>query len=293
VFINGLDNKTEENIMTAGEYDFLKEIIYREYGIIIKGDKRLTMHTKLSHRLDILGMKSYGEYCDFVRSQPSKEELLNLISHITNNETFFLREKGQLGAFSEILKDIKRKRQRNNQNTLRIVSAGCSTGEELYNLNIILMESGLFAWGWDVSLTGIDVDRNAVRKAEAATYSRNSLRLLNGDEKFIKKYFLAGNEKYKLKQPYKNNVKFVHGNIFGPEGLGGISDVDVIFCRNVLIYMDDGSIDRVAVNLHASLADEGYLFLGASESLIQKTELFVPEYRDGIVVYRKNGKAGF
>jgi chemotaxis protein methyltransferase CheR len=137
-------------------------------------------------------------------------------------------------------------------------------------------------------MVGMDVSRTAIEKARKAVYSKNSFRMLNGNEDFVRKYFDRVDERFILKKPYQANVEFVQGNVLRPESLYGMNGIDVIFCRNILIYMDDSAIGRVVANFYDHLSDEGYLFVGLSESLLNKTELFVPEYRDGIIVYRKN-----
>lgn len=283
---------SKKELMTEAEFSLLRELVHKEFGIWLKGDKRLTLHTKVSHRLSILGLKTYKEYYDFITSDPSRTELNVLASHITNNETYFFRERSQLDLFGELLKEIKNYRQKRNQKMLRILSLASSTGEEAYSLNIIIQESGLFLWNWDVRITGIDIDINAIKKAQEASYTKNSFRTLNGDAGFVNKYFSIDGERYLLRRSLTNNVRFRHGSILDPKSYEGIESVDVIFCRNVLIYMSDEAIVKAAENFHSVLSDGGYLFVGSSESLIQKTNLFVPEYNRGMIVYRKNVTEG-
>ncbi len=274
--------------MTEEEYILLRDLVYRESGIVLKGSKRMTLHAKIAHRLSILGLASYRDYYDLIVNQPSREELFIFLSHVANNETYFLREITQLSAFTNLLGDLKKQKQKRNQNRITILSAGCSSGEELYTLNVMLMESGLFAWGWEVRLIGMDVSKAAIAKARRAVYPKNSFRRSNGSNDFVEKYFDREGERFVLRKPYRNNVEFIHGNVLLPESFLGLHDIDAIFCRNVLIYMNDAAIGLVAANFHGCLSDEGYLFVGLSESLLNKTELFVPEYRDGIICYRKN-----
>lgn len=274
--------------MTKEEFALFRDLIDRESGIVVKGDKRLTLHAKLSHRLVILGISSYTDYYNQITSGDSKEEIFNLLSHVTNCETYFRRDTARIDVLSGLLSEVKRNRQKKSDNTLTILSAGCSSGEEVYTLNIMLMESGLFAWGWDLRLIGIDVNRAALKKAREGVYTKNSFRLSNGDREFCRKYFDERDGSYILKKPYRANVEFRHGNILSSECLEGIPPADVIFCRNVFIYMSDESIGRICENLFRNIVDDGYLFIGSSESLLNKTEFFIPEYRDGIIVYRKN-----
>ena len=289
--MNGLSTHEQKDLcMTEDEYVLLRDLIEKEVGIVMKGDKRLTLHTKLSHRLSLLDIRSYRDYYNLIVSEPSKEELYNLMAHITNNETYFQREMGRITLVAGLLNDIKRNRQKKDPKRITFLSAGCSTGEEAYTLNIMLMESGLFAWGWEVRVIGMDVSRSALKKARNAVYTKNSFRIQDGTDEFSKKYFERRDDLYTLKAPYRSQVEFRHGNILDPASWEGIQDVDVIFCRNVLIYMSDDAIGRIAENFHHHLADDGYLFVGSSESLLNKTDLFVPECREGLIVYKKNLK---
>jgi chemotaxis protein methyltransferase CheR len=136
----------------------------------------------------------------------------------------------------------------------------------------------------------MDVSRNALKKAKNAVYTKNSFRILDGTDEFSQKYFDRRNDLYTLKPAYRSQVEFRHGNILDPASWEGIEDIDVIFCRNVLIYMSDDAIRRITENFFRHLSDEGYLFIGSSESLLNKTDLFVPECREGLIIYRKNLK---
>lgn len=275
---------------TAEEFGRVVELIAANFGIIVKGDKRLTFHTKLSHRLRLLGMDTYTQYLDFVENDKTGAELINLAAHITNNETYFFREDRQLKLFSNILNNIKRDKLNEGKNGIDILSAGCSGGEEPYTLNILLLESGLFVWDWTVNIVGMDINRELLKKAERGVYTRHSFRNLNGNGKMYKRYFYIKNDRYILKRAFAKNVSFKQANILDREPYEEHRGVDVIFCRNVLIYMNDDAFIRVIENFYDTISDSGYLFLGASESLIQRTGLFVPEYNDGVIVYRKNTK---
>ena len=171
------------------------------------------------------------------------------------------------------------------------MSLASSSGEEAYTLNILVQESGLFVWDWDTKIIGIDVDRSAIEKAKEASYTSNSFRSMNGNAAYVDKYFTVEKGRYVLRRSLTKNVEFKLGNILDRNTFEGIGPIDVIFCRNVLIYMSDEAIIKLAGNFYDSISDTGYLFVGSSESLIQKTNLFVPEYKNGIIVYRKNVSA--
>ncbi len=284
--ITGLNDKGP--VLTDEDFCLFRELIEREFGIFLKEDRGLTFHTRLMHRLFILGFSTYKEYYNYIVSDSSKKELYNLVLHLTNNETYFMRERIQIEVFTNsILKEIKNRRIKEDQKEIKILSAGCSTGEEVYSINISLIETGLFSWGWDVKIIGVDVNENALRKARSGVYSRGSFRMLNGNEDFMKR-FQQRDDKYIVRNIFRKNIEFIRGNILDESLFRDMIDFDVIFCRNVMIYMSDEAIQRVARNFYKCLVDEGFLFIGTSESLLQKTDLFIPELREGVIVYRKN-----
>ncbi|OGW40356.1 MAG: hypothetical protein A2Y97_10535 [Nitrospirae bacterium RBG_13_39_12] len=281
----------KKEVMSEEEFRLLRDLIHNEFGILLKGDKRLTLHTKVSHRLSILGLSTYQQYYEYIMADSSKEELYTFVSHITNNDTYFFREKTQLDVFAELLVDIKQEKQQKYDKKLRIASLASSSGEEAYTLNIIVQESKLFIWGWDMKIIGIDVNRNAIQKANEACYTKNSFRLINDNSTaYIDKYFANEKGRYFLRKSSAKNVEFKLGNLLDRKTFEGLHPLDVIFCRNFLIYMSDEAILKLVKNFYDALSDTGHLFIGSSESLIQKTNLFVPEYQRSIIVYRKNLK---
>jgi chemotaxis protein methyltransferase CheR len=282
-----MEIRSKKELMTEEEYSKLRDLITREFGILLKGDKRLTLHTKVSHRLGILGLASYTDYYSYIMSDPTGGELFALASHVTNNETYFFREQNQLEVLAGILRDIKKQKE-NERHRIRILSVASSSGEEAYSMNMIIQEKGLFVWDWDISITGIDIDKNAIQKAREACYSINSFRSLNGNKSLVDKYFVGDGERYRLKRFLARNVEFRHGNMLDAATFEGFDSVDVIFCRNAFIYMSDDAIGKIIKNFHKCISDKGYLFIGSSESLIQKTNLFLPEHCEGSIVYRKN-----
>lgn len=275
-------------MMTEEEYALFKILLDKEFGIVLKGDGRMTLHEKLSSRLARLNVASYRDYYDLVTSDSSGDELSCFISLVANKETYFFREKGGIALFGSLLNEVKRYRQQKEQRRVTVVSAGCSTGEEVYTLNITLIESGLFAWGWDVRIVGVDVNSAALEKARNAAYKEDSFRGLRGDEEFQQKYFNSEDGVYVLKRPYRSCVEFRHGNILDPHALDATGDIDIIFCRNVFIYMNDAAVRCIAWNFFSRLADDGYLVIGSAESLLNRSGLFIPECREGSIVYRKN-----
>ncbi|MBA4372230.1 MAG: hypothetical protein C0402_05160 [Thermodesulfovibrio sp.] len=287
----GAPTNTNQRIMSDGEFTLLQGLVSTEFGIVLKDAKRAVLQTRVSQRLGVLKHKSYQEYFEYVMADPSKEELYLLASHITNNETYFFREKQQFDIFKLLLEDIKTEKQKAGKNTLSFLSLASSSGEEAYTMNMVIQESGLFVWDWDIRIIGVDIDRDAIERARKAVYRSNSFRTAEGDFHIMKKYFVRDDDRYMLKKHLTKNIEFRHGNLIRKETFEGLSGIDAIFCRNVMIYMRDETIRLIAEHLYSVLSDTGYLFVGASESLIQKTDLFYPEHVQGTIVYRKNLKA--
>jgi chemotaxis protein methyltransferase CheR len=212
-----------------------------------------------------------------------------MVTHLTNNETYFYREAPQLHVFAEIvLREIKDAKSGGANRTLRVLSAGCSTGEEAYTLAMMIYDSGQFFWNWDVQVIGMDVDQVALEKARRAIYHHNSFRSLSPAVKerhFVPAVGAAG----QVKEPIRRLVSFRAGNIVDPASYMGLPALDVIFCRNVLIYFSDVMILKVVRLFHDALVPGGYLFLGHAESLSRITDLFTPIRFQGAMIYRKEG----
>ena len=275
--------------MTDGEFILLKDLISREVGIILKDTRRPMLEARVSQRLGVLKLSSYRDYADFILSDPARNELYVLAAHITNKETYFFREKQQFDIFKILLADMKEARQRQGRNCLRFLSLACATGEEAYSMNMVIQESGYFLWDWDIRVIGIDIDSDALATARQGVYGLNSFRAPNGGGVgIIERYFTRENEKFALKKYLQKNVEFRQGNLLSAKTYTGLSDIDAIFCRNVMIYMGDETIRTLAAHLYGVLSDSGSLFVGSSESLTRKTDLFFQEQIHGAIVYRKN-----
>jgi len=164
--------------LTEEEFRLLREFIHERYGLFFDEGQRSSLRSRLEGRLAGLGLRSFEDYYHYLRFGPQRaEELDRMISHLTNNETYFFRESPQLQVFSDpILKALKERKTRTGDRALRILSAGCSTGEEAHTLAMIVHDSGQFFWNWDVQVFGLDVDAAAVEKARRAVYFHNSFR---------------------------------------------------------------------------------------------------------------------
>jgi chemotaxis protein methyltransferase CheR len=258
----------------------LSEIIY-DYCGLSYADRLPNLEQKIKKRVSELGA-SYQEYCDFVKRSPQEWDVI--VELLTVNETYFYREENQLIECCSIvlpkLKDIARNRP------LRIWSAACSTGEEPFTLAMMILDSGKFLPG-TVEIIATDINKRVLQKAETGLYNRGSLAFRRIPEKMLKKYFLEKDDHYQIMPNVRKMVQFKEINLLNKMQLKQIGEVDIIFCRNVLIYFDQLTNKQVIRSLHQVLSPGGYLFLGHAESISDIDIGFNKVDSDKTFYYRK------
>jgi chemotaxis protein methyltransferase CheR len=273
--------------LTEEEFRLLRDFIHERFGLFFEDTQRNSLRSRLAGRLAGLGLLSFEDYYHYLRFGPQRvEEQQRMVSHLTNNETYFYREMPQLNVFADsVLKGLKERKVQDGGRSLRVLSAGCSTGEEMYTLAMLVYDSGLFFWNWDVQVTGMDVDQTALEKARRALYHHNSFRSLS--PAILDRHFVKQGTGHEVKEAIRRLVRLRSGNLVEPASYEGLAPVDVVFCRNVLIYFSDVTILKVVTLFHEILAPGGYLFLGHAESLSRITDLFTPIRFQGAMVYQK------
>lgn len=282
---------TDHNVdLSEEEFRLLRDLIHDRFGLFFDDNQRSSLRSRLTGRLATLDLSSFEDYYHYLRFGPQRaEELQRMVTHLTNNETYFYREMPQLQVFAEtVLRELKEVKTSAGQRSLRVLSAGCSTGEEAYTLAMMVYDSGQFFWSWDVQVIGMDVDGVALDKARRAVYHHNSFRGVSPAVK--ERHFLpAPGGASQVKDSIRRLVAFRSGNIVEPASYAGLPPLDVIFCRNVLIYFSEAMILKVVRLFHEALAPGGYVFLGHAESLSRITDMFTPIRFQGAMVYRKEG----
>jgi len=277
-----------EQIVTEDEYRRFRELIEERFGMKLKGGRRLTFHMKVSHRLAILGLETYQQYYDYLLSDTEGLEPAILLSHLANHETCFFRDREQIKLLTSLLNEAAAGQQPGQKKSIRILSAASGTGEEAYTLSSVIQSCGFCPPEWDVKIIGIDVDPAAIARAKAGRYNRNSFSDKVSGSTFMPEDFIAEGDHYIVKPILRKNVEFRAANLVDSGSFAGLGLMDIILCRHVLENMTESGIQRAVRNLSGILSDEGYLFIGTSESIIQHTSLFVPQYVGGLTVYRKN-----
>ena len=273
--------------LSEQEFRLLRDFIHERFGIFFDDGQQASLRARLVGRLSSLDLVSFEDYYHYLRVGPQRsEELVRMISHLTNNETYFFREQAQLQVLSDhVLRGLREQKLRSGQRSLRLLSAGCSTGEEAMSLAMIVYDSGQFFWNWELSVTGIDIDPLVLEKARRAAYFHNSFRA--SSPALLEKHFLKQGSGWHVKEGIRRLVQFRAGNILDPASYEGLTPLDVILCRNVLIYFSDTTIGRAVELFHQALAPGGYLLLGHAESLSRITDAFTPIRFPGAMIYQK------
>jgi chemotaxis protein methyltransferase CheR len=270
-------------------FRLMRDLIRDYCGIYFDDGSRYVLEKRLSRRVSKLHLNSFRDYYrHLLYDRNREEELTSIIDILTINETYFFREKNQLKTFSEeVLPELKE----TNKDTkrLRIWSAGCSTGEEPYTIAMLVLEQGSFH-DWTVEILGSDINQRVLRVARRGMYRKNSFRTT--EEYFLNKYFIEENGFFRISDNVKQQVNFNLLNLLDPYKAKLVGKMDVIFCRNVLIYFDLPSRKKVVDIFSERLAEGGYLLLGHAESLISISTAFRLKHFQYDMLYQKPMKKG-
>lgn len=271
--------------LTPGEFLKFCEFFYRKTGIRLQENKKDIVERRLNTRMVAVGHSSFRDYFAELRFQASGRELQSLINEMTVNETFFYRESQQLRCLvNSVLDDIMRYKVRGG--VLRIWSMPCSTGEEPYSIAIWLLENWPQVDHVDVELLASDIDTSVLEKARAGLFSQRSVGQL--PKQVLNRYFSkAPGNMYRISETLRDSVNFSQVNISDSAQTRPFRQVDVAFCRNMLIYFDEISRRKAAETFFDALNPGGYLFLGITESMSRISSIFkVCRYPDS-VCYQK------
>jgi chemotaxis protein methyltransferase CheR len=266
------------------ELKLLTDLIEERFGLTFQGIRLEILESKLRPRLRELHLTTVRDYYQYLRFHPDREtELARLPAMVTNNETYFFRETHQFDLLVSHV--IPERRAALRGRPFRVLSAGCSSGEEPYSLSIALHNAGLGLAGISWEIDGCDLNLERIARAQEGLYPEASLRACDADAR--RKYFVAEPGGFRLRDKYRANVRLFPTNLMAPNGALGWSVYDVILCRNMLIYVSEEAFGQVIGLFARSLLPGGYLLLGHSESLLDRKTAFAPAMLNGAVVYRK------
>jgi len=300
-----------EPTMGDAEFRMLTDLLRRHCGLHFGADSRYGFEKRVLRRVRELELTSFAAYHLLLRSGAGRDqELARLVDELTINETYFFRERGQLGALvSEILPELRAQR---GGRPVGIWSAGCSSGEEPYSVVILALEAGLVP-GVDFRIYASDISHRMLRRAREGAYRETSFR--DTESALRDRYFertegrgpqpergaqrgeagsSAGSRLHpapetwlRISDEVKRHVDFIHLNLFDASKLALLGSLDVILCRNVIIYFDAAGKRQAIETFHDKLRPGGYLLLGHSESLINLSNAFELRHLRRELVYRR------
>ena len=268
--------------MGREELALLNEVIAEQFGIYFPDHKREILVSRLAPRLRALHLSRFKDYYLHLQYDLAGERE-HLSRLLTNNETYFFRETRQFDSlFGEAIDELRDRRD----GRIRCLSAGCSSGEEPYTLNIYKLENRYRLAGAELEIDAFDLDPDRLALAGSAEYGLSSLRALGHDQ--IARYFSEADENiYRLREPYREGVSFRAGNIVQVETFRPVRPYDVVFCRNALIYFSERALHRAVKNFAKVLRPEGLLFLGHAESIIGFSRHFETVRFGACIAYRR------
>jgi chemotaxis protein methyltransferase CheR len=243
-----------------------------------------------------LALDSEDEYVDRLRGATPRmveAELRNLLNLVTVTETCFFRDAAQFRLLREhIIPRLisERSAKRDTTKTIRIWSAGCSSGEEAYSIALMLEDMGLYKAcpDWKIEIIGTDLNTKVLEKARAAVYNARAVRNVEGRLRDV--YFLGDGKTFTLKDGIKQRVTFEFGNLMQTP-MPSTGPQDIVFCKNVTIYFSASVTRKLIKGLRDTLTSDGYLLLGHAESLWQMSEGFALVEHERAFCYRKTSHA--
>lgn len=265
-------------------FRLLRDEIYKRTGMWFNESSKYLLQKRLSPRAKELNFDSFQKYFYFLQYDPrSDAEFDQIYDLVTTNETYFFREPAQLAAFTEeIIPEVLSKKP---VRKVRIWSAGCSSGEEPYSLAILLQEAGYFQKA-AFEIFASDINQQVLAKARRGQYRESAFRAT--DPAIRQKYFVHEPEgSWRISDDIRNRVSFGRLNLYDESRVSLLGHLDIILCRNVIIYFDDGSKKHVISNFYNRLIEGGYLLLGHSESLISLSSQFKLRHLKNDMVYQK------
>ena len=287
--------------LTEAELKLLQTLVYQECGMFFDERRSHFLKDRLQRRLKAVQLDSFYSYYRLLTSREGRAELALLLENLTVNETSFFRNKPQLDLLQKtVLEELLHKKQERRDWTLRVWSAGCSSGQEAYSVAILICDALAYYYlrnplpfdmptpkplippPWKVEILASDISYSVLRAGQEGTYSENQMSTV--DYSYRLRYFDKTGERYAVKKALKELVHFDFHNL-KTEYLPQRNDV--IFCRNVMMYFDEAEQRRLLDKFARCLNSQGHLFVGHAESLLGLTEKFQMVHRNSGTAYQR------
>ncbi|OHD08490.1 MAG: chemotaxis protein CheR [Spirochaetes bacterium GWD1_27_9] len=266
--------------LTDNDFKKFRDLIYNSSGIHFTEVNRPILESRLKDRLKKGNHSTLDEYYKIITRNDA--ELKNLLDAVTTNLTSFFRNSIQFYALETgVIEALKKNK---TDRTIKIWSAGCSTGEEPYSIAMVLKEK--LDESWKIEIIASDISFNVLMKAKEGFY--HSSKIAGIPPNYVKKYMIEVGDGYQIKDEIKRLIRFDYHNLKYDSGL---KSFDVIFCRNVIIYFDSKGQEDVINKFYNAMNDFSYLFIGHSESLFgMNTKFIFTKIGEACLYMKKEGK---
>ncbi|MBN2531994.1 MAG: protein-glutamate O-methyltransferase CheR [Spirochaetales bacterium] len=262
------------------EFNLFSTLIYDQSGIHFSSINRSILESRLKERLRVVDLKNANEYYHFILKD--QDEMKTLLDLVTTNLTRFFRNNGHFLAFeNHVIKKIIEYKKKQGINKIEVWSAGCATGEEPYSVAMVMKEK--LPPYIKTEVTGSDLSLKSLMIAKTGFYPEN--RVQDIPQHYLAKYFDKKREGYQIKDEIRECVKFDYHNLKFDSGL---KNMDVVFCRNVIIYFDGEAQKSAIGRLWKAMSEYSYLFIGHSESLFGMNTDFKFLKTEWATLYQKN-----
>ena len=258
--------------MTNGAYDFIRRQLRQTVGIAIELDKLHTIENRLEPLAQLAGMKSVPDLIEYYRTTRDPALWRQIVEAMTTNETYFFRDRKPFNLFREQMLP-RLLEARRVQRHLRIWCAACSTGQEPYSLAMVLDEEARHLKGWKVEIIATDLSEAVLATARAGLYSQFEVQR-GLPVTLLLRYFTREGERWRINEALRSRVQFRPQNLLAD--FRELGSFDVIFCRNVLIYFDAATKSDVLGKLRRVVRPDGYMVLGAAETVLGLSPEWVP-----------------
>lgn len=270
--------------LALNDFRLIRDFIHDKTGIFLKHSKTYFLEQRLERRFEELGCADVQEYYRCLKYDTARNELDALVEILTTNETYFFRDIKQLLAFSrEALPNVVERKLAEGKKSITIWSAGCSTGDEPYTLAMLASE---VMKRIKIRIIATDINARVVQFAKQGIYSGRSLK--DVPPHYLKRYFTLREDGYEVTAEIKSMTEYMVLNLVDKMRMSLLSDLDFIFCRNVLIYFSHPVAKQVINHFYDSLNNGGYIFMGPAESMHLFSGAFMPVKFRKLVGYRKN-----
>lgn len=285
---NKNEMESREFRMRDSDFRTIVEAIYAHAGIVIGDHKRELVYSRLARRLRRLGLSDFETYLARFDGPAGAEERDHLINALTTNHTHFFRESHHFDHVRDVaVKHWQERAAKTGDRKIRIWSAGCSSGEEPYSLAMTLADALGRSAGWDWKILATDIDTNVLDDARRGEYPKGAVRDV---PKRLQSAYLKNSapdgSMVRVQESAKSHLVFNRLNLHGAWPMKG--QFDLIFCRNVTIYFDGPTKNKLVKRFAENLKPDGWLYLGHSESVLGGTAGLQPV---GRTIYSCNGKA--